>query len=141
MFFNQKIFNEPGLKFLSLRRWFRRFSIFYKTKITQLPSYLYDLKVSITTTRSFNHIDRSSLIYNTSDRHQRHECDSSDTIATQCDISDASETQGTRVQHKCGTSATRTTQVRHERNILILITTHFSHPYTYYISSERLQEK
>ena len=99
------------------------------------------LKVSITTTRSFNHIDRSSLIYNTSDRHQRHECDSSDTIATQCDISDASETQGTRVRHKCGTSATRTTQVRHERKILILITTHFSHPYTYYISSERLQEK
>ena len=43
MFFNQKIYNEPGFKFLSLRRWFRRLCVFYKTKITQLPSYLYDL--------------------------------------------------------------------------------------------------
>ena len=53
--------------------------------------------------------------------------DTSVTRATQlqheCDISDASETQGTRVRHKFGTSTTRTTQVRHERKFLILITT------------------
>ena len=64
-----------------------------------------------------------------------------------------SETQATRVQHMCDTSATRTTRVRQEcytndtstarvkkfdfdndtsKNI-------FSHPYIYYMASERLQ--
>ena len=64
-----------------------------------------------------------------------------------------SETQATRVRHKCDTSATRTTRGRHEcytndtsatqvknfdfnngtgKNI-------FSHPYIYYMASERLQ--
>ena len=41
---------------------------------------------------------RSSLIYNTSARHEWHECD----------------TDATRVRHECNTSATRTTQVRQE---------------------------
>ena len=41
----------------------------------------------------------------------------------ECDTSDTSETRTTALQHKCGTSATRTIRVRHERKILILITT------------------
>ena len=64
-----------------------------------------------------------------------------------------SEARATRMQHKCDTSAARTTQVRHDcytndtsmtrvkkfyldndmsKNI-------FSHPYIYYMASERLQ--
>ena len=66
---------------------------------------------------------------------------------------DTSDTSATRVRHKCDTSATRTTQVRHKcytddtsakrvknfdfdndesKNI-------FSHPYIYYMASERFQ--
>ena len=51
----------------------------------------------------------SSLFYNTSTRHERHECNTS-------------ETRATRVQHKCDTSATWTTRVRHEWKTLIFIT-------------------
>ena len=47
---------------------------------------------------------RSSLIYNTSARHERQECD----------ISETSATWARRVRHKCDTSATRTTRERHE---------------------------
>ena len=46
----------------------------------------------------------SSLIYNTSARHEQHECETSDGNVT-------------RVRHErqeCETSATRTTRVRHE---------------------------
>ena len=43
----------------------------------------------------------SNLIYNTSETHERHECNSSNTSET-------------RVQHNCDTSATRTTRVRRE---------------------------
>ena len=85
----------------------------------------------------------SSLIYNTSARHVRHECDTSDTNVTrvrhECD---KSETRATRVWHKCDTSTTRTTRVRHDWKILISITTQiktFSHPYFYYMASERIQ--
>ena len=70
---------------------------------------------------------RSSLFYNTSARHGRHECDTNDTSATrvrhgrhECD------TSATRVlhqQHESDTSATRTTPVQHEWEILILIST------------------
>ena len=52
----------------------------------------------------------SSLICNTSDRHERHECD----------------TNATRVLHErleCDMSAAKTTRVRHERKILVLIVT------------------
>ena len=72
---------------------------------------------------------RSSLIYNTGARHERHECN----------------TSATRVLHKrhqCDTNATRATRVRHKWKILILITTlvkTFSYPYIYYMASERLQ--
>ena len=35
----QKIYNELGLESLHFRRWFRRLCVFYKIKITHLPSY------------------------------------------------------------------------------------------------------
>ena len=38
----QKIYNDLGLESLRFRRWFRGFCVFYKIKITQLPSYLYE---------------------------------------------------------------------------------------------------
>ena len=90
---------------------------------------------------------RSSLIYNTSARHERHKCDTSDTNATrkgheqhECD------TSATRVlheRHECDTSATRTTRVRHEWKIFDFDSntskTMFLHPYIYYMASERLQ--
>ena len=57
--------------------------------------------------------NKSSIFYNTSARHKRHECDTRDMSAT-------------RVQYECcknDTSATRKTRVRHELKILIFITT------------------
>ena len=63
-----------------------------------------------------NEISRSSLIYNTSaryERHERHECNTNATLAT-------------RARHErqmCDTSATITTRVQHEWKILMLITT------------------
>ena len=55
----------------------------------------------------------SSLVYNTSARHERHECDTWNTSAIQ-------------VRRECNandTSATRMTRVPHEWKILILLTT------------------
>ena len=64
----------------------------------------------------------SSLIYNTSARHKRHECD----------------TNTTRVRYECYTNDTSATWVKNfdfdddtSKNI-------FSHPYIYYMASERL---
>ena len=64
----------------------------------------------------------SSLIYNTSARHKRHECD----------------TNATRVRYECYTNDTSATWVKNfdfddytSKNI-------FSHPYIYYMASERL---
>ena len=89
----------------------------------------------------------SSLIYNTSARHERHECNTNGTNPTrvqhECNMS---ETGATRVQHKwreCVTSATQTARERHEwknfdfdncksKNI-------FSYSYIYYMASEILQ--
>ena len=82
----------------------------------------------------------SSKIYNTSDKHEQHECDTSDTNAT-------------RVRQKYITSATRTTQVRHESYTNDTSVTRvknfdfdsdtsknmFIHPYIYYMARERLQ--
>ena len=48
-----------------------------------------------------NYNIRSSLIYNTCARNERHECD---TI----------ETRATRLRHKCDTSAKRTTRLRNK---------------------------
>ena len=75
---------------------------------------------------------RSSLIYNTSARSERYECNTTAKLAT----------RAIRMRQKCNTSATRTTQVRHKWKILILITTRvktFSHPCIYYMAIERLQ--
>ena len=63
------------------------------------------------------------------------------------------ETRATRVRHKCNTSATQTTRMRHECYTNDIIATRvnyfglandtsnniFSHPYIYYMASERLQ--
>ena len=53
---------------------------------------------------------RSSLICNTSARHE-------------CDTSDTSVTRAAPVRHEWNTSTTQTTRVWHESKILILITT------------------
>ena len=71
----------------------------------------------------------SSLIWNTSARHERHERHKYDTSAT----------QKRHEQHECDTSAAQTTQIRHEWETLILITMRFLHPYIYHIASERWQ--
>ena len=67
----------------------------------------------------------SSLIYNTSPRHERRKCDMSATQTTRVqhewDTSDTSATQMLHERHKCDTIATRTTRVRHKWKILILI--------------------
>ena len=90
-----------------------------------------------------SHAAISSLIYNTSARHERHECNTSDT----------SETRAMRVQHKCNTSATRATRVWHEcytndtsatrvKNFDFDSDTSknmFLHPYIYYMARERLR--
>ena len=81
-------------------------------------------------------ISRSSLIYNTS-----------------ADTSDTSTTRATRMQHECDTSNTSMTRVRHGCYKNDMSTTRvknfdfandtskniFSHPYIYYMASERLQ--
>ena len=100
-----------------------------------------------------------SLFYNMSARHERHDCDTSDTSATQvCNERhdcDTSETRVTRVRCKCDTSATRTTRVRHEcytsgtsatrvKNFYFDNDTSeniFSHPYTSYMANERLKRE
>ena len=104
---------------------------------------------------------RSSLIYNKSTRHKRHECDTSDTNATlvwhEWDKNDTSATQvqhecctnntsATRVRHECYTNNTSTTRVLHERHkcdtseqILILITTQVKNNPILQVTSERLQ--
>ena len=75
------------------------------------------IKDSLHNLHKVNFVDfESSLFFNTSARHERHERHDCDTI----------ETGATRVlheRHECDTSATRTTQVWHEWKILVLITT------------------
>ena len=95
---------------------------------------------------------RSSLIYNTSARHARHECDTSDTnarlvtrVTHQRHECDTSATRVLHERHDCDRSAARTTRVRHKRKILNFGFENdtgkniFSHPYIYYMLSERLQ--
>ena len=75
----------------------------------------------------------SSLIYNKSARHKRHECD----------ISNTSATRVLHKRHEGNTSATRTTRVRHEWKIFDFdndtVKNLFSHRYIYYMTSEKLQ--
>ena len=82
---------------------------------------------------------RSSLYYNTSARHERHECDTNDTSATR--VTHDWNTSATRVTHECNTSDTSATRVKNfdfdnetSENI-------FSHPYISYIANEILQGK
>ena len=63
----------------------------------------------------------SSLIYNTSGRHERHEYDTSATRATR--VRHEWDTSPTRVRHEWDTSATRTSWVRQEWKILLLLMT------------------
>ena len=89
----------------------------------------------------------SSLIYNTSARHERHECDTNATrVWHEWDMNGTSATQvrssttwTTRVRHKCYTNNTSATGVKNfdfgndtSENI-------FSQPYNYYMASARLQ--
>ena len=67
-------------------------------------------------------LDWSSLIYNMSARHERHECNTS-------------ETRTTQVRHECYTNDTSPTRVKNfnfGKNI-------YSHPYIYYMTTEILQ--
>ena len=80
-----------------------------------------------------NRFLRSSLIYNTSARNERHECD---TRKHECNTS---ETRVLHERHECYTNDTSATRVKNfdfdndtGKNI-------FSHPYIYYMASERLQ--
>ena len=68
----------------------------------------------------------SSLIYNTSARHERHECDTSDTSATQ-------------VRYECYTNDTSATRVKKFDFDNCMSKNKFSHSYIYYMASERLQ--
>ena len=107
-----------------------------------LGSFVLESRIQL----NLSHIYWSSLICNPSARHERQECDTSDTNATrvrhkwhECNTS---ETRATPVRHKCRTSATRTTRVRHEWKILILIVTrvktYFHTPAFTTMASERL---
>ena len=91
-------------------------------------------------------MDRSSLIYNTSDRHERHERHESNTSAIlatrvrhkrhKCDMS---ATRTARVLHRCYTndkSATRVKKYDFDNDTSKDI---FSHLYIYYMASEKLQ--
>ena len=71
-------------------------------------------------------MSRSSLIYNTSARHERHECDTSATRATP-------------VRHECYTNDTSATRVKSFDFDSDMSKNIFLHPYIYYVASERLQ--
>ena len=83
----------------------------------------------------------SSLLYNTSARHERHECDTNDTSATkttqvQHEL-DTSDTSATQLWHECYTNDTSGTRVRifdfdNDKSEKI-----FSHPYISYMANER----
>ena len=87
----------------------------------------------------------SSLFYNTSARHKRHVCDTSDMCATRVRHEqhdwDKSATQTTRVRHKCYKNDTSATQMKNfdfdndtSENI-------FSHPCINYMVNEWLQRE
>ena len=98
----------------------------------------------------FKRICGSSLIYNTSVRHEWYKCNTSDTNATRVqheghewDTNNLSATRVLHERHECNTSATRTTRVRHERKKIDFDNDTseniFSHPFVNYVVSERLQ--
>ena len=69
----------------------------------------------------------SSLFYNTTARHKRHEGDTNNMSETRVQQErhecNTNATEVLHKRHECNTSATRTTRVRQEWNILIFITT------------------
>ena len=75
--------------------------------------------------RSFENISiGSSLIYNTSARQERHECDTSDT----------GDTRATQVRYECYTNDTSATTVK---NLILIATSSkniFLHPSIYYMA-------
>ena len=91
---------------------------------------------------SIHKIHKIDLVYFTTRVwHERHQCDASVTRVQK--EWDTSNTSATQVRQECDTSATRTTRMPHglknvdfdnytSKNI-------FSHPYIYYMASERLQ--
>ena len=72
---------------------------------------------------------RSSLVYNTSARYERHECDINDINLTQV------QQRTTRVQHKCDTSEIRATQVQHECDTCATQTARKLHEWKYIFAS------
>ena len=109
----------------------------YRFMMLNIVSYIVDISFILRNIVSYLDIwslmhNRSSLIYKTSARHKRHECQRSD-----CNPNAIWATRVRREQHECNTSAarvlhewheynmsaTRKTRVRNEYKILILITT------------------
>ena len=103
-----------------------KFSFCLMLKYVWTPPYSFAWKI------------RSSLIYNTSIRHEQHECNENATrVQHECNTSNTSATRVKHEQRECNTSATRilrkrneydtsatrTTQVWHEWKVLTLITT------------------
>ena len=78
-------------------------------------------------------ICRSSLIYNASARHEWQSATRVTRIQHECNTSDTSPTQ---VRHECDTSATQVKNFDFDNDTGKNI---FSHPYIYYMASERLQ--
>ena len=97
------ILRKRDFKFSLRKNSFRLFETMerdYPTKLIKEQTFFYGSHNGLHITNSMYHsrtMLRSSLIYNTSARHERHECDTSATPTTECD-----------------TNATRTTRVRHE---------------------------
>ena len=93
----------------------------------------------------------SSLIYNTSARHEQHKCNTSARIRYKCNTSNASEKLVRHKWQEWDTSATRKTRVRHECYMNDTSTIQmknfdtrenmFSHLHISYIANEWLQEE
>ena len=86
------------------------------------------------------------IIYNTSVRHERHEgheCNTKATLATRVQHEwDTSDTTATQLQHERYTNDTNDTSATRVKNFdfdKAMGKNIFSHPYIYYMASERLQ--
>ena len=83
---------------------------------------------------------RSSLIYNTTATHERHECNTSVTLVTRVRHEQHEwDTSATHARHECytnNTSATRLEDFDFDNDTGKNI---FPHPYIYYMANERLQ--
>ena len=88
---------------------------------------------------------QTSLIYNTSARHEGHERNTSDTNASRGlhyqHEWDTSDTSATQMWHKCYTNDTSATRVKNFDFDKDTSKNMFSHSYSYFMASERLQEE